>query len=459
MNIKNALGFFRRGNEEVRIKRHADLEVTAHEMAHLIDSRVPAISNEWRSNKALREQLKSVSYDHKSVTEGFAESVRLWMTQPDVLAQRAPLVHDWLSNFAASDKKYGPPMRKAQEGMTGWFAQDAVDRARSKIGDHRPLSDAMDGALDRFRQSVSDDLHGVYRMERDLQGGKLTPNGPYESARLSRASASIADGAVRFGYPAKNADGSLTYRGKGLQDIMKPVSDHLDDALLYFVGRSAQELMMQKREHLFTQGEIKGMLALETPEARKAFAEYQAWNRGVLDFAEAQGVLNPETRRQWKRTEYLPFHRVEQPGGLKGKPGDWAGIQALTGGTENIKDVLGNMIGNAAQLIDVAVKNEARLKIADLASRQGGGKFMVKIEPGSRPVKVGGNQVMGEMLKRYGLAVDGEIPAFFEFMLHNQPPAGGNVAAVLKGGKPVWYEVADPILLRSLEAIDRPPMP
>lgn len=215
----------------------------------------------------------------------------------------------------------------------------------------------------------------------------------------SCASASIADGAVRFGYPVKNADGSFTYRGKGLQDILKPVAERLDDALLYFVGRSANELMLQGREHLFTKGEIRGMLALETPEARKAFAEYQAWNRGVLDFAEAQGVLNPETRAKWKRTEYLPFHRVEQPGGLKGKPGDWKGIEALTGGTENIRDVLGNMIGNAAQLIDVAVKNEARVKIANLASRPGGGKFMAKIDPGSRPVKVSGNQVLDEMAK------------------------------------------------------------
>ncbi|MEN6630774.1 MAG: LPD38 domain-containing protein [Sulfuricella sp.] len=457
VNMKNALGFFRRGNEEVCIKRHADLEVTAHEMAHLIDSRVPAISNAWRSDKALRAELKSVSYDLHNVKEGFAEGVRLWMTQPEVLQQRAPLVYEWLTRFAADDAKYGPAMRKAQEGMIKWFSQDAIDRARSKIGDHRPLSDAMNGAFDRFRQSVSDDLHGVMRMERELNG-KLDPVGAYESARLSRASASIADGAVRFGYPVKNADGSFTYRGKGLQDIMKPVAERLDDALLYFVGRSANELLLQGREHLFTKGEIKGMLALETPEARKAFAEYQAWNRGVLDFAEAQGVLNPETRAKWKRVEYLPFSRVEQPGGLKGKPGDWAGIQALTGGTENIKDVLGNMIGNAAQLIDVAVKNEARQKIAELASKPGGGKFMAKIDPGSRPVKVGGSQVLDEMFKRYGIAIDGDAPAFFQFMLHNQPPAGGNVVAVLKSGKPVWYEVADPILYRSLQAIDRPPM-
>lgn len=456
---KKVLGFFRRGNEEVRIKRHADIETTAHEMAHLIDSRVPELSADWKklTNKPLRDELLSVSYDKKNIREGFAEAVRLWMTQPDVLQQRAPVAHAWLESFVSNNRQYGPAMRKAQEGMTGWFAQDAVDRARSKIGEHRPLSDAMNGIFGRMRQSVVDDLHGIYRIERSMQGGKLTPNGAYESARLSRASASIADGAVRFGAPVKKPDGSFGYQGKGLQQILEPVGKNLDDALLYFVGRSAQELMMQGREKLFTKGEIRGMLALETPEARKAFAEYQKWNKGILDFAEAQGVINPASRAMWSRTQYLPFHRVGQPGGIKGKPGDWAGIQALTGGTENIRDVLGNMIGNAAQLIDVAVKNEARLKVAGLASKPGGGRFMTRIDPESRPVKISGDQVLREMFDRYGIAVDGDAPAFFEFFVRGMPPAGANVVAVLRQGKPVWYEVADPILYRSLKSIDRPP--
>lgn len=455
---KNRLGFYRPKLEETRIKRHGDIEVAAHEMAHLIDDRVPAIKAAWLKDKVLADELRSISYDATKVNEGWAEGVRLWMTQPETLQAKAPRVFDWLERFATTDQRYGPAMKRAQDGMIRWFDQDALDRARSKIGDHAPLSDAMNGIFDRFRQSVSDDLHGIYRFERELSGGKLEPVGAYESARLSRASASISDGAIQFGYPVKNADGSFSYRGKGLQEIMKPAAERLDDALLYFVGRSARELMVQGREHLFSKGEIQGMLALETPEFRKAFAEYQVWNRKILDFAEAQGVLNPETRVLWKRTEYLPFHRVSQPGGMKGKPGQWQGIQQLTGGTENIKDVLGNMIGNAAQLIDLAVKNEARLKVAQLASRPGGGRFMAKIDPGSRPIKVGGNQVLDAMFKKYGIAIDGEAPAFFEFMQGGQPPPGSNVVAVLKGGKPVWYEVADPILYRALSALDRPPM-
>ena len=454
---KNRLGFFRPGVEEVRTKRFNDLEVAGHELAHLIDHRIPELSGAIRADKALAKEFRSVSYDQRNLAEGFAEGMRLWMTQPDVLQARAPKVAAFLDRFAAKHA-YGTALKKAQADMVGWFGQDALNRARSKIGAEKPFAEYMDRAFDKFRQSVVDDLHGVYVMERDMAGGKIKPGGAYETARLSRASASIADGAIRYGYPVVKADRSFTFAGKGLEGILRPVAGSMDDTLLYFVGRSARELMMQGREHLFTKAEIKGMLALHTPERLEAFKEYQRWNRGILDFAEAHGVLNPETRKQWKRMEYLPFHRVQQPGSMKGKPGDWQGIKALTGGTDNIRDVLGNMVANAAQLIDVAVKNEARLKIAELASKPGGGKFMVKIDPESRPVKISGSQVMDEMAKRYGLMVDGQPPAFFEFFQSGMPPAGNNVVAVLKDGRKVWYEVGDPILLRSLQAIDRAPM-
>ncbi len=116
------------------------------------------------------------------------------------------------------------------------------------------------------------------------------------------------------------------------------------------------------------------------------------------------------------------------------------------------------MIGNAAMLLDKSVKNEARRKIANLSQKEGGGRFMVKIPAESRPVKIGGDQVLETLLKKYGIAIDGDTPAFFEFLIKGQPPAGNNVVAVMQGGKPLWFEVGDPVLYRALKAIDRPVM-
>lgn len=478
VNKKGVMGFFRPAREEVRIKRHADLETAAHEMAHLIDARVPEVRQSWKEGadaKAITKELKGLSYDQSKVYEGFAEFVRHYMTQPDVAQIKAPTFYKWFEDFFAKHQ-YGDAIGNARKGMQDWFNQGALDRARSKIGQHRPMNDALNSRWDSFRQATVDDLHGIYRMEQDLSG-KILPNGPYESARLSRASASIADGALRYGAPAMKADGSFVWKGKGLEEILKPVSKSLDDALLYFVGRSAAELMSQGREHLFTRGEIKAMLDLRRPEFDQAFKEYQAWNKHVLDFAEAQGVINPAARFMWQRLEYMPFHRIGQPGGFKGKPGDWSGVKALTGGSENLRDILANMTSNAAMLIDKAVKNEARTKIAELSEQAKGGKFMVKIPAESRPVKIARESVIDAILKGMGIdrAVNhspevvkienrlrkllADSPEMIDMLQTNMPPAGGNVVAVLKGGKPVWYEVNDPILLRALEAIDRQPPP
>lgn len=473
---KAVQGTFQPRTETVRIRRHADLETTAHEVAHLLDSRVPEIRQSWRSGpdaKAFAGELRELSYDRSKVYEGFAEFVRHYMTQPDVAAAKAPKFSAWFDDFVRRDP-HGPAILKARQGMQDWYAQDSLQRARSKIGAHRPISDAMNTRWDAFRQSAADDLHGIYRMERELGGGQIAKAGPYESARLARASFSIADGAIRYGYPVKHADGSVSWKGKGLEEILRPVSRDLDDALTYFVGRSARELMEQGREHLFTKGEIDAMVALRRPEFDKAFTEYQRWNSGILDFAEAHGVIDPKARAAWKRVQYLPFHRVGQPMQGKARPGDWSGVKALTGGTENLRDILGNMTSNAAMLIDKAVKNEARVKIANLAEQNFGGRFMTPIPKDARPVKLGKDAVLDAVEKAMGLDKSDpkagatirkmrrlmeDAPELLNVMQTNLQPGGGNVVAVLRDGRPVWYEVADPILLRALESIDRKPMP
>lgn len=482
---KQRLGYYRPKLETVRIKRASDLETAAHELAHLIDDRVfngfgaqksVPKTRPWTTGpkaKVFAGELRGVSYDATKVYEGWAEYVRLWMTQPEKAAAAAPEFTKWFETFV-QQHPYGPAMRQAQQDMLEWFGQDALARARSKIGETEGINRHLNGFWDRFRQSTADDLHGVYRMERDLSG-EITPRGAYETARLTRGAHAIMDGVIRYGHLVKKPDGSFGFEGKGLEAILKPVANRLEDFLLYAVGRSARELQAQGREHLFTPGEIKAMVAQETPEFRKAFAEYQAWNQGILDFAEAHGIINSHARSQWKRAEYLPFHRVgtgdqKRVGGAEG---NWKGIQKLTGGTDNIRDVLGNMIGNAAMLIETALKNDARAQIARLAqTTPRGGRFLEQIPAESRLVKLEKEQVRQKLLEAAGVAgrtdasqagvlktIDGLLenaPFLMDFLVKGQTPTGGNIMAVLKDGKPTYYEVIDPILYRAVSALNRP---
>jgi hypothetical protein len=96
--------------------------------------------------------------------------------------------------------------------------------------------------------------------------------------------------------------------------------------------------------------------------------------------------------------------------------------------------VLGNILGNAATMIEKAIQNEARVKVVDLADKtRGGGRFMTKIPTDSRQVKIDAQQVANEILRKLGAdpkgpmtpamaALEAEIlkePGFFEFMIGN----------------------------------------
>lgn len=478
---KNRLGTYLPNLEAVRIRKKSDLEVAAHEIAHLLDDRIPAIRESWLKGpmaKIHAEELRGVSYDKSKVFEGFAEFSRLYLTQPEKAKTAAPNFFKWFDQFT-QQHKYGPAIKKAQADMGAWFGQDALHRAQSKIDTRRAINEALDGVMDKFRQSSVDDYHGIYRMERELTG-KTSPLGAYETSRLTRGSYAMVDGAIRLGRPVRMPDGRFEFQGKGLEKILEPVADRLDEFLMYAVGKSSQELMMQGREKLFSPAEIRAMVQLDRPEFRKAFAEYQEFNKGILDFAQEMGVINPQSRAMWQRSQYLPFYRVEQGGAAKragGVEGNWQGIRKLTGGTDNLRDILGNMTQNASMLMSAALKNEARAKIAELAEQPGGGRFMVRISGDSKAVRIDKEQIKDAMMEAMGIdpaaarrgTLDPEsaklasfvekqiaaAPGFFEFWQHNQAPKG-NIMAVLKDGKPTYYEVADPLLFRAISSMNRP---
>lgn len=475
---KSVLGFYRKRIEEIRIKRYGDLETATHEIAHMLDDRFPEIRKQWTpgnaGNKAIRDELAGVSYDKSKLYEGFAEFVRLWSTQGPEAQARAPLFSKWFEGWLQTQapKQVSEALRETRKAAHEWFAQHALDRAQSKIGDAGDINEALSPFWKEFRQSTLDDLEGIKQMEIGTAGG-IRPGGAYETARLSRGAGAMVVGSMLYGHPVIKADGSHSFAGKGLMQILNEVPGKLNDMLLYFVGRSANELMMQGRERLFSKDEIAAMRSLETPERKKAFEEYQEWNKGVLDFAEAKGIINPESRAQWKRAEYLPFHRVTDRGTTRTNtvtPGDWKGIKALTGGTSNIRDVLGNMVGNARMLIEAAWANDARREVAKLANMSQGAKFMAKIPTDTKKVSVATDEIEAAILKALGLSkrnlpvdiqviidqIKDQMGPVADFWLRGQKPHGHNVVAVLNSGKPTWYEVIDPILYRSLQRLSRP---
>jgi len=502
---RKSLGYFRPNTGAIRIHKHGDLEVTAHEVAHWIDRENPTLKKAWRK-EPYNSELRSVSYDKDKIYEGFAEFIRLWMTQPEHAAAKAPNYLDLWTRFLVEKEQSGKEgkafvkaLKQASAGMLEWYAQSAISRGESKIGVRARLDDVLEGMFDRGRQYALDDLHGILMMENTLEGTTAPiENGPYEVARLTKAAYSITDGALRFGAPEVQADGSINFVGQGLEEILDPVSKDLDDFLLYSVGRSANELMGQGRENLFTKAEILSFMKLNVGREKgkdgktdfeRAFDQYQVWNKKVVDFAVAKGLIAAKDRQRWQREQYIPFYRVSTQGSTKrqgGIEGASKPIHMLTGGTENLKDILNNMVQNAGMLISEALRNEARAKVVDFALKNpNGGKFIEKIPKRVTPVGVSKDQVEKKVYETFGIdpklakrVLDGNItgvpesavkmiewinehfiqqPDYMDFFQFGQPPAnrpGDQLIAVKRNGETSYYEIADPLLYRSLAALN-----
>jgi len=483
---KNAreLGYYIPNQEVIRLKKRGDLEVAAHEIAHMLDDRDPKIGKAYRNNKTYREELRGLSYDNKKIFEGFAEFVRHWMTQPDVAYGKAPKFAQWWDNYVQKSD-HAEAIADARKGMRQWFLQSEIDKARSKVGDPGvSLTDVMDGWGDEFRQSIADDFHGILKMELDLTGERApAASGIYETARLSRAGYSIVDGAMRFGYPVLKKNGSFAYEGKSLSEIFNEVGNQLDAWQMYAIGRSANELMGQGRENLFTRAEIDAMLALETPEFKQAFDDYQEWNTGIVDFAVDMGLINKQQRATWRRSQYIPFYRVgsniksRRSGGVEGNIKAW---KALTGGTGNLNDIFENMIENASYLITESIKNDVRRRVVDFGKKQrGGGRFLTKIAKETKAISIDKEQIRRKIIASLGLnasdvesgnvpesmitAIDTmernleKDPDYLRFWMFGQTPKANSeeqIIAVMRDGKPEFYQVADPLLFRAFEALN-----
>jgi hypothetical protein len=509
----STLGYFIPQKEVVRVKKMSDIEVVGHELAHLVDKRVFGYGRgrPWLKNKTFTKELKGLSYDKNKTHEGFAEFVRHWMTNPEAAQGAAPNFFNWWEQWVESHE-YGPALRSAQQGMTGWFNQSRQARAASKVGRAPDVNEWNTSRVDDLRQRVMDDLNGLLLAEQAItKRSDALPGGPYERARNMRGARATMDGVLMYGPPVWS-EGKMDFRSRdglpstrivqekgkskiketpgwkpwGLRDVLDPVADQLDDFLLYAVGKRADMLRGEGREKLFSKAEIQGMLDLETPIFKAVHEDYQKWNKAIVDFAVEYGQIIPkDVAKKFDHLNYIPFYRVGTArGGKKSKiQGDVSVIHRLTGGTSNLNDLLDNMILNAEKLVVESIKNRARMETIDFIDKSGiSGHFFEQVPKSAVPVGVDKEQVINEFIKGLGLeprdvnrarstgqvsspSVEAalEMVDLFEenladhvqFWQHGRPPGGKNLVAVLRNGKPTYYEVIDPLLYRSFESFSR----
>jgi len=362
------------------------------------------------------------------------------------------------------------------------FTPEQTDAlARAGIGGDKTLADKLRGAwatalntiadrnelAQQFRQGALDQFHGIDRaIKRDI-GNLPEDQDPYVTARLANGgTSSVMRGLLLHGQARWAANGQHLEKiegTEGLLDVLKPLGHDLDAWFGWMIGNRAARLKREGRENNFTDEQIQALQSLSAGKEaafRMAAVKYAAFKRSVLDVAQGAGLIDPEGRRVWDNADYIPFYRqLDETGasrigklGKKGLAGQTSGIRTLKGGESALNDPMENLLMNFSRLIDASLKNNALRKTIDaLAATEVVSKvgYDMKgaIVPAGQVKKVLADagtpdQVLAVIPRE---AFDGMAK-----MWAIQPPADPDVVRLMVGGKPQFYKVNDPLLLRAL---------
>ena len=389
-----------------------------------------------------------------------------------------------------------------------------ADRVMDKPMEDMTLMDRLARLKQRFslwdkgaiKQGILNSGYSIERMERDLTGGGLldASDSAYKAYVATKSIPSVMASIFANGVPElKDGILQIVPGQKGMQAIFDQLRDPSGNSLLhawevYAAARRADRLIKEtnpdgtSRENNFTQNEIDTIIregrTIKAPDGsslfEKVFDEWQTFNNSMLDLAVSTGSMDADMRDKWRTNDYVPFYRameLAKSATLDGTANDGSGMSGGSGlSNQNVRSmrlhgsdkkiagtVFENMVMNTAYIVDTIMKHNAMERIVDL----GDGAVMHKMPMGWKPIQMSGDQLARAMLAgglinappndpnpaTYALDVVKRMTpaqrASWQTMFQPAAPKGPSVVSVMRNGKMEYFEVIDPLLLRSINAI------
>lgn len=310
----------------------------------------------------------------------------------------------------AGDLKLAAKTAKAPDWIES--GPEALRSAAAKIDTYAPGKS--------MKEKVRE-LAGNWR-ERAVQGlfdafAPLKRLGPteYVKARMVKSADGALEGLLLYGKPKMGEDGAIygDIDKKGFLGAMRELQGEHDRFFMWVAGNRAERLMGEDREHLFTKDEIRAMKALAGGKMRdgaprpqayeRAAATLRDYNKAVLDIAERTGLIDGESRHLWEHDFYVPFFRVDDDMKIEGPAMKVKGLvrqqafKKLTGGEENLGDLLDNTLRNWSHLLSASMANQAAVASLKAAVRVGVATEVPEGTKGATYAMVAGQKVHYEV--------------------------------------------------------------
>jgi hypothetical protein len=480
---RGAGGFFAPKADYIGVDKVGDMRVVTHEVGHKLDktfnlaglkpfesellylgdNKRPGSSSSWTPTKSTKYRLG----------EGVAEFTRYWLNDRKLAEKMAPNFTKHFEELLDKNVDVGNVMRTAQQDLAVWKAAPAQARIRAQISNSNPTGVRFAWTKEK-NQLVTDwvdDLHAL-RVARDEavlnRGSDLKPTkDPYLLARLTRGDEGKAQVFLTHGIVDFHTQ---KVSGKGLESILSPVRERLDDFTDYLVARRARELHARGIETGFARDDVNrtmDLLDATHPDFKKVFAEVREWQSNVLKYAVDSGLVSPKSAvlMTAMNRDYVPFKRVyemgagEMPeggagGGGRGMASGGSGLKKIKGSSREVINPLETMVANTYQMIHASEKYAVTRAVADLAREPGMGKWVETVSAPMTMRKISVDRIRAQ-LEQLGVDMKGvdvnEIVNYFES--GGPEPYGKNVIRVMNGDKEEYYRLNGE-LYRALKAMD-----
>lgn len=278
----------------------------------------------------------------------------------------------------------------------------AQREALSKIGSFatgQSLSESARRGLTRWREKLA---QGIFDQFHPLK--KLDAEG-YMQARLSRGTDGALEALFLHGRPVlRQGAFDVVPDGKGVRGLLASLNGEHDLFLAWIAGNRAARLRGEGRERLFSDAEIRALQALDQGTMadgrdrraayRAAHAEFNAYQKAVLDIGEQAGLFSSTSRAEWQQAFYVPFYREMSrefepaaPGGSEfSESGTAQVVKTLEGGPQPLGDLLSNTLENWSRILTASMRNLAASKALAAAVREGIAKRVEVARPDTHRV-------------------------------------------------------------------------
>lgn len=482
---RNALGIHKLWSKVSRLLYHNDVETAAHEIGHnlhgiLYGGKAKNVK-QFRSNainalKPYLGELKPIAKDEPHELEGFAEFVRMYVTNPETIKALAPKFYNV---FEAEMQAREPDLLKGLLEIRGyyddWINASPEARVEAQIDyDKEPVTERVkrlynSGLVDKAVQHFVDEYRPAQRVEALIYNlpiheiEELSKPSLYRALRLLKNSPLNID---QFLYHGTFDPISKKTTGEPLTNILQEIKTNRDwrDFNNYLTSQRVLELAER--------GIDKGVRIADALATVKKHAKYEklakrfrAWIDRTLDYAVKSQLVKPEAAEAMRKAGlfYVPL-QVEKPGSKA-----FAGLKKLQakvpffrikGSKRRIVPPVEGAIKNLYQIVTNADKNRVGLVLSKLAEEKGAGLYIEKVPAPMKMVgmvktpeieaaiikhlvETGNTEFLIETDGKYSLdpAISDILP---ETIMRFRPGSyrnDENIITVFEQGKPQYYEV------------------